>query len=780
MLLTDRPAFSISDAETLARELFGVEATAVPLPSERDQNFALTLAPEAGAEAVVVTRPARRAVLKIAHPDERRERLEFENVALDALQRSRRVDRFPHLILARDGRTLVTTTDHRGTPHFIRLVSWLPGSLLADEPRPSPNLLRDLGATIAAMDRTLASLQHPAMMRVLYWDPASAPVLIERVSEQLADVGRRALVRRVVSQFEDRVGPHLLGLRRGVIHNDVNDHNVLVLGDRVTGLFDFGDMLFSYVVNDVAVACAYAMLGKDDPRAIARALIDGYQTEYPLTPVEIEVLPAFIQLRLALSVTISAGRQKDGAADPYLLISEAPAWALLERLDGDSPDTRRRDARRPTSDVRWAKPDLVTARRRRIGPNLSVAYREPLEIVRGDGVHLYDETGRAYLDCVNNVCHVGHGHPRVVEAIARQAATLNTNTRYLHPHIIDYARRLTSTLPASLEVCFFVNSGSEANDLALRLARLATGREDVLVVDHAYHGHTRALIDISPYKFNGKGGQGRPARTHIAPMPDTYRGIYKAGDRDAGMKYARLAQRAIDAAPGIAAFITESLLSCGGQIVLPPGYLAEVFHAVRSAGGVCIADEVQVGFGRVGSHFWGFQTHHVVPDIVTFGKPAGNGHPLAGVVTTRGIADRFANGMEYFNTFGGNPVSCAAGLAVLDVIDAERLQEHAASVGAYFVDQLTELQGRHPIIGDVRGRGLFIGVELVTDRATLAPATREASDLINEMCRRGILLSADGPLDNVIKIKPPLVFTRENVDQVIATLDDVLPALHPD
>jgi 4-aminobutyrate aminotransferase-like enzyme len=489
-------------------------------------------------------------------------------------------------------------------------------------------------------------------------------------------------------------------------------------------------------------------------------------------------------------VTISAGRQTDGAVDPYLLVSEAPAWALLEGALRDSFVGADLQVRRSGIDqngsgigqngrpegrpLRTSTGDLLSARRQFTGANLRLAYREPLEIVRGKGVYLYDEAGRAYLDCVNNVAHVGHCHPHVVEAIARQAAMLNTNTRYLHEHLVEYARRLTTSLPAPLEVCFFVNSGSEANDLALRLARTATGREDVLVVDHAYHGHTRALIDISPYKFNGKGGTGKAERTHVVPMPDTYRGVYKASEADAGLKYARLAQRVLDEAPGVAAFIAESLLSCGGQIVLPRDYLAEVFRLVRAAGGVCIADEVQVGFGRVGSHMWAFETHGVVPDIVTFGKPAGNGHPLAGVVTTRAIADRFANGMEYFNTFGGNPVSCAAGLAVLDVMEAEHLQEHARSVGEYLLDQLTRLAARRAIIGDVRGRGLFIGVELVTDRATLAPATSQAKDVINQMCRRGILLSTDGPLDNVIKIKPPMVFSRDHVDQVIASLDDVL------
>ncbi len=296
---------------------------------------------------------------------------------------------------------------------------------------------------------------------------------------------------------------------------------------------------------------------------------------------------------------------------------------------------------------------------------LSLAYREPLHIVRGRGAYLYDADGRAYLDLVNNVAHVGHCHPRVVEAGARQMAELNTNTRYLHGSVIDYARALAATLPDPLHVCFFVNSGSEANDLALRLAAAHTGREDVVVLDHAYHGHLRSQIALSPYKFNGAGGTGRPRRTHVAALPtapDALESLHAQID-----------------AP--AAFFAESLQGCGGQIVYPAGYLTAAFEAVRAAGGVCVADEVQVGFGRIGEHFWGFELDGVVPDIVTLGKPIGNGHPLGAVVTTPEIAASFVTGMEYFNTFGGNPVSAEIGLAVLDVIADERLQAHALDDG---------------------------------------------------------------------------------------------------
>ncbi len=413
--------------------------------------------------------------------------------------------------------------------------------------------------------------------------------------------------------------------------------------------------------------------------------------------------------------------------------------------------------------ARPREPDLLARRRVRMSAALSLAYREPLHIVGGAGAYLRDADGNDWLDLVNNVAHVGHGHPRVVEAGQAQMARLNTNTRYLHDSVVEYARRLAATLPDPLNVCFFVNSGSEANDLALRLARAHTGREEVLVLDHAYHGHLSSLVALSPYKFNRAGGRGRPPGTYVAPLPDPYRGALGA---EAAPYVAALA--AIECEP--AAFFAESLQSCGGQIVYPPGYLAAAFAHVRAAGGVCVADEVQVGFGRVGRAFWGFEPQDAVPDIVTLGKPIGNGHPLAAVVTTPEIAASFVTGMEYFNTFGGNPVSAEIGLAVLDAIEQERLQAAARERGEQLLAGLRAIE--HPLIGDVRGEGLFLGVEL--SRAERAPAAREAAAVKEALKRRGILISTDGPDDNVLKIKPPLVISAEDCDRVIAALADVL------
>lgn len=419
---------------------------------------------------------------------------------------------------------------------------------------------------------------------------------------------------------------------------------------------------------------------------------------------------------------------------------------------------------------------LLSFRKQHLGKNLSLSYHKPLMMQRGYMQYLYEADGRKYLDTVNNVAHVGHEHPRVVSAGQKQMAVLNTNTRYLHKNIVAFTKKLLSTMPASLSVVYVVNSGSEANELALRIAKTYTKQKDMVVVEVGYHGNTNACVDISSYKFDRKGGKGAPDHVHVVPIPDTYRGIYR-DKKDAGKKYASHIKEAIvkvqSKGKGIAGFICESVLSCGGQIVLPDGYLKEAYAHVREAGGVCIADEVQTGCGRAGDHFWAFQSQDVVPDIVTIGKPIGNGHPLGVVVTSIKLADAFANGMEYFNTFGGNPVSSAIGLEVLNVIKDKGLQQNAKKIGNYMKKRLTQLKNNYPIIGDVRGMGLFLGIELVKDNQ-LTPATEQATYLANRMRELGILMSTDGPFENVLKIKPPIIFNKEDSDFLLSTLDRVL------
>jgi 4-aminobutyrate aminotransferase-like enzyme/Ser/Thr protein kinase RdoA (MazF antagonist) len=409
--------------------------------------------------------------------------------------------------------------------------------------------------------------------------------------------------------------------------------------------------------------------------------------------------------------------------------------------------------------------ELLDDRRRLLGHNLSISYEKPLNIVRGWKQYLYDENGRAFLDCYNNVPLVGHSHPRVVEAVQRQIALLNTNTRYLHETILEYATHLTSWLPDPLKVCYFLNSASEANELAIRMARAYTNREDIIVLEHAYHGNTNTLIDISPYKFAGPGGRGKKPWVHVAPQPDPHR----RDDPAAGLEYAAEVTEILKTVKP-AAFIAESLPSVGGQVVFPPGYLAVVYRQIRGGGAVCIADEVQVGFGRLGHWFWGFEMQSVIPDIVVLGKPMGNAFPLAGVVTTREIADAFDNGMEFFSTYGGNPVACAAGKAVLDVLQDERLQQNARDVGDHWLAALRVVQKQYSWITDVRGSGLFLGIEIIPGELP--------SLIVNLLRDRGILAGTDGPLHNVIKLRPPLVFTREDADFFTKVLADILADIH--
>lgn len=421
---------------------------------------------------------------------------------------------------------------------------------------------------------------------------------------------------------------------------------------------------------------------------------------------------------------------------------------------------------------------VVALRDRRLARSQRAYYREPPKLVRGRGVWLYDEHGHGYLDAINNVSHVGHAEPRVTAAAAGQLRKLNTNSRFIYEGIATYAERIVETLPAPLEVVFLVCTGSEANDLALRIARQVTGRTDVMVIDGAYHGNTAAVMGISPNRYKGPGGRGAPPTTHEVVRPDVYRGEHGSNDPEAGPKYARDVSRVVrglveDGRPP-AAFIAESLMGTAGNIVFPHGYLRDSFAAVRRAGGLCISDEVQVGVGRLGTHFWGFEVQGVVPDIVTMGKPLGNGHPIAAVVTTREIADAFDDGVKYFNTFGGNPVSCAIGTAVLDVVDHDHLQNNALEVGGYFLSVLEKLKSSHRVIGDVRGQGLYLGIELVSDRETLEPAPFAALEICEAMKERGVIVYPTGAHDNVIKLKPPMVFSRENVDFFAETLDGVL------
>jgi 4-aminobutyrate aminotransferase-like enzyme/Ser/Thr protein kinase RdoA (MazF antagonist) len=1004
VLTTLPPAFAPDEVARAARDLYGLRGDLMPLDSERDQNF--RLAEPDGTNWV----------LKIANAAEDSQALAFQSALLRHVQAVDRDLPLPHLRATLSGEDLGKLASRDGRTHLVRLVSWLPGRLFSSC-RKSATLFDSLGETLGRLDRALQGFGHPGAHREFDWDIKQAGRSQARL-EFIDDTGQRAILEYFLDRLETGIAPRLARLRAQVIHGDANDNNLLVdgpVGQRITGLIDFGDAIHSATIGELAVACAYAVLDETAPVDVAARIAAAYHRAYPLQSDELDLLFDLVAMRLVTSVTLSASRRDRVKDNAYLNVSEAPAWAMLERLramdpalatgilrhacgfeaapgaravigwignnrsslrpvldrapalsskaivpfgdpehaiakasaarrpeeadrlwraiaakDGTElgigpwgeerpvyasdafrslfdPDRRRtvhlgldlfapagsnvrtpldgtvvdlyetevpldyghavllrhqpegpafyslwghlsaqtvrdrkvgeqlragevigqlgdthengdwqphvhiqlityqperaadiigagepgyRDVWRdlfpdpldfvglPREAVRprgQPKDNLLAARKSRLIRNLSISYRRPLKIVRGEGVWLIDETGRAFLDCYNNVAQLGHCNPEIVETIARQAATLNTNTRYLHDTIIAYADALTATLPAKLRVAAFCCTGSEANDLALRMARNHTRARDVIALDWAYHGHTQALIDISPYKYKRKGGKGRPGTTWEVPLPDRYRAPADWPEAEIGARYAQpvadVASMLGKEGRGLAAFIAESLPSSAGQIVLPDGYLQAAHAAARDAGAVIIADEVQIGFGRVGSHLWAFETQGAMPDIVTMGKPIGNGHPMAALVTTEEIAESFANGMEYFNTFGGNPVSCAVGLKVLEIIARDQLLRNAAMIGTDLLTRMRALMDKHGVIGDVRGLGLMLGIDLVKDRRTKEPATERAGRVV-ERCRElGVLMGTDGPHDNVIKLRPALIFSKANADHLMQVLE---------
>jgi len=420
-------------------------------------------------------------------------------------------------------------------------------------------------------------------------------------------------------------------------------------------------------------------------------------------------------------------------------------------------------------------PTLLARRHKVLGSHSPLFYDQPLHLVRGEGVWLYDADGRRYLDVYNNVPHVGHCHPHVVEALTTQASTLNTHTRYLHDNIVDYAERLTATFDDPLSMAMFTCTGSEANELALRMARHCTGGSGIIVTDFAYHGNTEAVAELGT-AFMAEAKNSR--RVKSIPIPDSYRALNDLSGTDLAEAYAAEVQKAIEAfqAEGIK---LAGMLLCPdfaneGLLNVPSGFLEKAVALVRDAGGVFIADEVQAGFGRSGKHMWAHQHYNLVPDIVTMGKPMGNGHPLAGVVARADLIEEFGAVSMYFNTFGGNPVSCAVGMAVLDVLEQEQLLANALNTGAYVTQGLKTLQEKYPVIGDVRDLGMFFAVELVSDRQAKTPAADIARRVVNAMCEQGVLISKIGRFDNILKLRPPMPFQPEHADLLLATLDETL------
>jgi 4-aminobutyrate aminotransferase-like enzyme/Ser/Thr protein kinase RdoA (MazF antagonist) len=771
VLHAEPPRLTVAHAEELSRTIFGVQGTARPLVSERDQNFAIDAHDGQG------------WVLKVSNPAEDPEVVEMEVAAVERIAALDPGLPVPRPRPALNGRP-IARFEVDGAAQIVRLLPLLPGRNARPEEL-DDQIVRQLGEVVARIGLALRAFFHPAAGRVILWDQQRLPLLFEHVA-LIAPGPRQELAKRMIRRLSERVLPALPRLRSQVIHNDVTLDNLL-LDERgqVTGIIDFGDMAHTALVLDIPATLQSLVRERADILEVAEPLIRGYASILPLETTEAELLGDLLAGRMVQTILISSFRTRRYPDNAYIHGWSEPAWALLEELDRLGLDEVSRQlaamARRPVASRRPTDPhaaDALLARRRRIlGDALEpLSYRRPLHLVYGDGAWMEDGDGRRYLDAYNNVPVVGHSHPAVVEAISRQAATLNTNTRYLHENVIELGERLVASMPDGLDTVMFVNSGSEANDLAWRLATTVSGGDAGLVTEWAYHGVTAAIADLSPSEWP-RGGQSETVETFGAP--DTYRGPYAEQDSrqvaraEIDGAVSRLAARGRQPA----AIYLDSLFTSDGIFVPPSGVVTAIVAGAREAGALYVADEVQCGHGRTGDDMWGFRAWDVTPDIVTLGKPMGNGHPVAALVTRAEIVDRFAAATTFFSTFGGNPVACAAALAVLDVLDEEGLVERAAEIGTRLRSALAELAQRHPAVGDVRGRGLMAGVELVGDRATREPAPGLASAVKDEMRERGVLIGTTGKSGNILKIRPPLCLQPREADLIVSCLDETLTAL---
>jgi 4-aminobutyrate aminotransferase-like enzyme/Ser/Thr protein kinase RdoA (MazF antagonist) len=755
------PVFGVAEAERIVRDVYGLAVSASPLSGERDCNFHIRAA------------DARNYVLKIVDGAADPQTTDCQVRVLRHLAEQDPSLPVPRIFATQQGADL-GQAEQGGRTYATCLMGYIPGRLLADI-KPGSQLLRNIGDTLARVDRALQGFFHPALAQRIAWDVRRLPELME-FAPYIEPAGARHAVEEVVLALKERL-PAIRGLRAQAIHGDCHPGNLLIdaSGGAVCGVLDFGDMIHGPVILEAAVAMSelltYSLVKPDDLAAV----LDGYARLHTFAAADIDLLYDLVAGRHVVTIVVHAWRRRHDAPGAALLDAAAVnAAASIESLRtmGRASLTEGWHAAAGTGVSASVEVDLGR-RQRLLGAGAELFYDKPLHLVRGEGVWLYDAHGRAYLDVYNNVPHVGHCHPAVVRAIQNQTAVLATHTRYLHEKVLEYAEALTSRCPPHLDACIFVNSGSEANDVAWRMAQFVTGHKGALVMAHAYHGITDAVAALTP-----AAGTVDPRVATLAPPPGTLSAddFMAPGDLGAVTEDADLAIYTLAARGFVpAAFFIDSALTSSGIHDPPPAWASTVAARVRAAGGLIVADEVQYGFGRSGSHFWGFERRGLSgpglsPDIVTLGKPVANGYPMGVVIANRTLIEAFQAKFGFFSTFGGNPVAAAAALAVLAVLDREQLMANAAATGDYLRGQLTRAAERHPCLGRVRGAGLLLGLEI--QGPDVHAAKKRTKKIVNALASRArVLIGAEGPLANILKLRPPMPFLPEHADLLVRAVD---------
>lgn len=742
-----RPDLDETTAAQIVGEIYGLESVAEQLPGERDRSFKIAA-------------PSAAYVLKVGSIADRPDALDAQAGAMEHALRADPLLPIPAVVRTSSGEL---GSRYRG--HSVQLTTFIDG-ISPPATQSSPGFRRSVGSIAGRLSRALRGYDHPVLRRAFPWDLNQLSGLTPLIQEIEPELG--SVISAVVGRLEDAVLPLTRLLAKQAVHGDINPDNVIVdptVPERIVGLFDFGDMTWGPRIFELAVASAYQGLGADPVTAMAQVAA-AFHVADPLEPIEIDLLPDLVAARAAQSILMA---NRSGALHPdnaeYLTgdsiaMTETLRW--LAETDSEEAAARIGDMCGLRRERSMSFTDALGLRHRRLGPALGLSYDEPVRLDRGEGVWLIEDGDRRLLDAYNNVPHVGHAHPQVVAALSAQSGRLSTNTRYLVDEVAEYADRLVALLPDPLDTVMFVNSGSEANDLAYQIAGIVTGNRGVITTESAYHGATFATAAMSPEEYAESGWTPPAARVGGADV------LRSSEPGETILSHLAQAAEQLELRGEEAAMVIfDTVFSSEGIFSAPEGYLRSARSWANANGALFVADEVQAGFGRVGPTLWGFGIDRVVPDIVTLGKPMGNGYPMGAVVTTAAIAARFASQWHFFSTFAGSPVAAAVGTAVLDVMETEDLPERAAVVGSHLRRGIVSLD--HPKVIAVRGPGLFVGVELA------GPEIADA--VVHDLRHRGILVGVTGPDANVLKIRPPLVFTERHADLVVAALRASLSAI---